>query len=35
MDEIAEVLGIFPATVGREWPLAKAWLYPELAQPPR
>ena len=35
MDETAEVLGISPATVGREWTLAKAWLYGELTQPPR
>jgi len=30
IDETAEVLGISPATVGREWTLAKAWLYAEL-----
>jgi len=30
IDEAAEVLGISPATVGREWTLAKAWLYAEL-----
>jgi RNA polymerase sigma factor (TIGR02999 family) len=30
MDETAEVLHISPATVGREWTLAKAWLYAEL-----
>lgn len=35
MDETAEVMGISPATVGREWTLAKAWLYGELTQPPR
>jgi RNA polymerase sigma factor (TIGR02999 family) len=35
MDETAEVLGISPATVGREWTVAKAWLYSELTQPPR
>jgi ECF sigma factor len=29
-DETAEVLHISPATVGREWTLAKAWLYAEL-----
>jgi len=30
MDETAEVLHISPATVGREWTFAKAWLYAEL-----
>ena len=30
MDETAKVLDISPATVGREWTLAKAWLYAEL-----
>jgi RNA polymerase sigma factor (TIGR02999 family) len=30
MDETAEVLHISSATVGREWTLAKAWLYAEL-----
>jgi RNA polymerase sigma factor (TIGR02999 family) len=35
IDETAEVLRISPATVGREWTLAKAWLYAELALPPR
>lgn len=30
MDETAEVLHISPATVGREWTLARAWLYAEL-----
>ena len=30
IDETAEVLGISPATIGREWTLAKAWLYAEL-----
>ena len=29
-EEIAESLGISPATVKREWVLAKAWLYTEL-----
>jgi len=29
-EETAEVLGISPATIGREWTLAKAWLYAEL-----
>ncbi len=30
MEETAEVMDISPATVGREWTLAKAWLYAEL-----
>jgi RNA polymerase sigma factor (TIGR02999 family) len=30
MEETAEVLGISPATVGREWTVAKAWLYAAL-----
>ena len=30
MDETAEVLRISQATVGREWMLAKAWLFAEL-----
>jgi RNA polymerase sigma factor (TIGR02999 family) len=30
MEETAEVLQVSPATVGREWALAKAWLYAEL-----
>jgi len=30
MEETAEALNISPATVGREWTLAKAWLYAEL-----
>lgn len=30
MDETAEVMHISPATVGREWTLARAWLYAEL-----
>ena len=29
-DETAEVLGISVATVGREWAMAKAWLFREL-----
>jgi RNA polymerase sigma factor (TIGR02999 family) len=32
MEETAEALRISPATVGREWALAKAWLYAELAR---
>jgi RNA polymerase sigma-70 factor, ECF subfamily len=31
IDESAEVLGISPATVKREWSMAKAWLRSELA----
>ena len=31
IDEAAELFQISPATVGREWTLAKAWLYAELA----
>jgi RNA polymerase sigma factor (TIGR02999 family) len=34
MEETAEVLHISPATVGREWTLAKAWLYAELERKP-
>lgn len=30
MEETAEVLRVSPATVGREWTMAKAWLYAEL-----
>jgi RNA polymerase sigma factor (TIGR02999 family) len=31
IDEVAEVLGIAPITVKREWGRAKAWLYHELS----
>ena len=31
IDEVAEALGLSPATVEREWALAKAWLYRQLA----
>jgi RNA polymerase sigma factor (TIGR02999 family) len=31
IDETAEALGISPATVEREWALAKAWLYRQLS----
>jgi len=31
IDETAELFQISAATVGREWTLAKAWLYAELA----
>ena len=30
IEEIAAVLAVSPATVKRDWPLAKAWLYREL-----
>jgi RNA polymerase sigma factor (TIGR02999 family) len=30
VEEVAEVLAISPATVKRDWPLAKAWLWREL-----
>jgi DNA-directed RNA polymerase specialized sigma24 family protein len=30
IDETAEVLGISPATVKRDWALARAWLNREL-----
>jgi RNA polymerase sigma factor (TIGR02999 family) len=30
IEEAAEVMGLSPATVKREWALAKAWLYREL-----
>ncbi len=31
-DEIAVILGLSPATVGRRWRLARAWLYRDLRQ---
>ena len=31
IEETAEVIGISPATVKREWALAKAWLFRELS----
>lgn len=31
IEETAEVLGVSPATVKREWALAKAWLFRELS----
>ena len=31
-DEIAEVLKISPATIRRDWQVARAWLYRELAR---
>ena len=30
IEEVAEVLGVSPATVKREWNMAKAWLYREI-----
>jgi len=33
IEETAEVMRISPATIGRDWTLAKAWLYAELARP--
>lgn len=32
IEETAEVLGLSPATIKREWSTAKAWLYHELSQ---
>ncbi|MGI8837152.1 MAG: sigma-70 family RNA polymerase sigma factor [Pyrinomonadaceae bacterium] len=32
IEEVAEVIGISPATVKREWRTAKAWLYKEISQ---
>ena len=34
MEETAEVLRISPATVGREWRMAKAWLFAEIGSAP-
>ena len=31
IDETADALGVSPATVEREWALAKAWLYRQLS----
>ena len=33
IEETARVLGISPATVKREWSVAKAWLYREMTKP--
>jgi DNA-directed RNA polymerase specialized sigma24 family protein len=33
IEETAQVLGISPATVKREWSTAKAWLYHEMTKP--
>jgi hypothetical protein len=30
IEEAAEVLQLSPATVSREWSMAKAWLYKEM-----
>lgn len=35
IDEAAEVIGISPATVVREWTIAKAWLRADLSRPAR
>jgi RNA polymerase sigma factor (TIGR02999 family) len=35
IEETAEVLGVSPATVKRDWTAARAWLYRELAGPGR
>ena len=32
MEETAEVMHISPATIGREWRVAKAWLSAELGR---
>lgn len=34
IDEIAEVLGVSRATVGRDWASARAWLWREMEGPP-
>ena len=31
VEEVADALGISPATVKREWAVARAWLYRELS----
>lgn len=33
IEETAEALGISPATVKREWAMARAWLKRELGEP--
>jgi RNA polymerase sigma factor (TIGR02999 family) len=35
LEEIAEVLGVAPITVSREWAKARAWLHREIASEPR
>ena len=32
IEETAEVLGLSPATIKREWSTARAWLYHELGK---
>ena len=32
LDETADVLGISPATVSREWTIARAWLYRQMSR---
>jgi RNA polymerase sigma factor (TIGR02999 family) len=32
VEETAEVMGISPATVKRDWSMAKAWLHRELSE---
>ena len=34
IEETAEVLGLSSATIKREWAVARAWLYRELAEEP-
>ena len=35
LDEIAEVIGVAPVTVSREWAKARAWLHREVAREPQ
>jgi RNA polymerase sigma factor (TIGR02999 family) len=35
LEEIAEVIGVAPITVSREWAKARAWLHREVAGEPR
>jgi RNA polymerase sigma-70 factor (ECF subfamily) len=35
VEETAEALGLSPATIKREWTMAKAWLHDQLQGPPR
>ena len=34
LEEIAEVIGVAPITVSREWAKARAWLHREVAREP-